>query len=249
MKVIIAFLIPFIGTALGAAAVFFMKSTLSLKTEKLLSGVAAGVMCAASVWSLIIPALETGKNKYHSLFICVAGFVAGVLLLIITQKIVGSLEKAQNLSKNFSLIFAVTLHNIPEGLAVGVCFAKFLSERSQASFAAALALSTGIAIQNFPEGAIISMPLKSEGKSKLYAFIAGALSGIVEPLAALLTLAVTAAVIKQLPFLLCFAAGAMIFVSVDELIPDSKQKEGTNIGAIGFITGFLLMMALDVAFG
>lgn len=249
MKVFIGFIIPFIGTSIGAAMVFFMKKTLKSASEKTLSGFAAGVMCAASVWSLIIPALETGENKYHSLIICISGFLAGVALLIITQKAVGRIENAKNISKNFMLIFAVTLHNIPEGLAVGVCFAKFLDDNSQASFAAALALCTGIAIQNLPEGAIISMPLKSEGKSKAYSFLAGVLSGIVEPLAAVLTLVLTSIVTKQLPFLLSFAAGAMIYVSIDELIPESKTEKGINIGAVAFVTGFLVMMSLDVAFG
>lgn len=250
MKVIIGFLIPFLGTALGASMVFFMRKELNNNAQKLLLGVAAGVMCAASVWSLIIPSLESeNKSKYISLLICVSGFLAGTILLIISEKLVASIQRAESFSKNSMLIFAVTLHNIPEGMAVGVAFASFFNDKSQASLAAAIALALGIAIQNFPEGAIISMPLKSEGKSKITAFISGVLSGVVEPVAALLTVLVTAYVVKILPFLLSFAAGAMVYVSVNELIPESRKEEGINIGAIGFATGFLIMMSLDVAFG
>ena len=250
MKVFIGFLIPFLGTSLGAAMVFFMKKALYNNARQILSGVAAGVMCAASVWSLIIPSLESeSSGKYISLLICILGFLSGVFVLIFTQKLSNKIESIETYSKNSMLIFAVTLHNIPEGMAIGVSFANFLSNKSQASLAAAIALCIGIAIQNFPEGAIISMPLRSEGKSKIHAFLLGVLSGAVEPVAAVLTLLLTTSIIRILPFLLSFPAGAMIFVSVDELIPESRSEKSINIGAIGFITGFLTMMALDVAFG
>lgn len=245
--IFLGILIPFFGTSLGAAAVFLMQQRIRPRTEQLLSGFAAGVMVAASVWSLLLPAIEmSAKPQWLSPAI---GFVLGTVFLVLTEKGSEHLQSKKMRSKNRSLCLAVTLHNIPEGMAVGVGFAGALSARSGTATAAAFALAVGIAIQNFPEGAIISMPLKGEGYSKPKAFVYGVLSGVVEPVGAALTLALSAAVVKVLPLLLAFAAGAMIYVCVNELIPASKSEGKINIGICGFSCGFLVMMILDVALG
>lgn len=246
--VIAGILIPFVGTALGAAAVFLMKKELSEAVQKCLMGFAAGVMVAASVWSLLLPAIElSGSPQWLP---AAAGFAGGIAFLMGCEVVSERIEKRrkQNRSQNGMLIFAVTLHNIPEGMAVGVSFAGALKAGTGAAFAAAFALALGIAIQNFPEGAIISMPLAAEGYSKPKAFLYGVLSGVVEPLAAALTLLLTALAVKVLPLLLAFAAGAMVYVCVNELIPYSRSEKSINIGVIGFGVGFLVMMVLDVMF-
>ena len=254
---ILGLLIPFIGTSLGAACVLFMKNELSVKTTKMLSGFAAGVMIAASVWSLLIPALEQSQSLGKMQFVpAVTGFMLGMFFLLILDTITphmhldNSVEGPKsNFSRQTMMVLAVTLHNIPEGMAVGVVFAGAMSGNSNITLAGALALSIGIAIQNFPEGAIISMPLKSEGKSRGRSFILGMLSGIVEPIGALLTILLASLIVPVLPYLLAFAAGAMIYVVVEELIPEASQGEHSNIATIGFAAGFIVMMILDVALG
>lgn len=245
-------LIPFIGTSLGAAAVFFLKKDIGIYTEKLLSGFAAGVMVAASVWSLIIPSIELSNKP--SWLVPTLGFCAGIIFLSISERISERVmqsgkKKKYSLGEKSMLVFAVTLHNIPEGMAVGVGFAGAINSDNKALFATAFALSLGIAIQNIPEGAIISLPLKAQGKTRFQSFALGTLSGAVEPIAAALTLVISSFVSKLMPFFLTFAAGAMIYVCVNELIPDSKSEEKINIGVIGFSLGFLIMMILDVALG
>ncbi len=215
--------IPFIGTLLGSAMVFFMRNKINKKIEKMLMGFAAGVMVAASVWSLLIPPLHLD-----------------------TEKPEGIRSKAK---KTTMMVFAVTLHNIPEGMAVGVTFAGALLENTQITLAGAFTLALGIAIQNFPEGAIISMPLKSQGASRRRAFMYGVLSGLVEPVGAVLTIVLAGLIVPVLPYFLAFAAGAMIYVVVEELIPESQAGEHTNIGTIGVAVGFVVMMVLDVALG
>ena len=251
-------LIPFLGTVLGSACVFFMKNGMSDPLQRSLSGFATGVMTAASVWSLLIPALEQAENLGKWSFIPAAvGFWAGILFLLLLDRIIPHLhineDKAEGpksrLQKTTMLVLAVTLHNIPEGMAVGVVFAGFLSGNSGITAAGVLALSLGIAIQNFPEGAIISMPLRAEGVSKSGAFLRGALSGIVEPIGALITLAAAKLVLPALPYFLSFAAGAMLYVVVEELIPEMSAGEHSNIGTVFFAIGFCLMMILDVALG
>ena len=251
-------LIPFLGTALGSACVFFMKNGMSDPLQRSLSGFAAGVMTAASVWSLLIPALEQSEDMGKWSFVPAAvGFWAGILFLLLLDRIIPHLhineDKAEgpssNLKKTTMLVLAVTLHNIPEGMAVGVVFAGFLKGNSGITAAGVLALSLGIAIQNFPEGAIISMPLKAEGVSNSGAFLRGAASGIVEPIGALITLAAANLVLPALPYFLSFAAGAMLYVVVEELIPEMSAGEHSNIGPVFFSVGFCLMMILDVALG
>ncbi|MBE6819151.1 MAG: ZIP family metal transporter [Ruminococcaceae bacterium] len=250
--VIAGILIPFAGTALGAAAVFLMKKDVGQGVQKLLSGFAAGVMVAASIWSLLLPALERAAPP--AWLSPSVGFVLGIGFLMLSEAGIVGLQKrgkkqTQSPSKNAMLILAVTLHNIPEGLAVGVAYAGAFEERTQRALAAAFLLALGIAVQNIPEGAIISMPLRGEGKSRWYSFACGSLSGAVEPVAAALTFWMTAAVSRALPLLLAFAAGAMFYVCVDELIPEAKSKGKINMGVVGFGVGFLLMMILDVALG
>lgn len=256
MEIVLGILIPFFGTALGSAMVFFMRNKLSKKVEKLLLGFASGVMIAASIWSLIIPSIEMAESQNIIPWVpAVVGFVLGILFLLIIDCTVPHLEHGKEkgikakLENTTMMVLAVTLHNIPEGMAVGVVFAGILSGTSNVTLAAAYALAIGIAIQNFPEGAIISMPLKSEGMPKKKAFIYGVLSGIVEPIAALITLLLTSFVAPILPYLLAFAAGAMIYVVVDELIPESQKGELSNLGTIGVTIGFLIMMVLDVTLG
>lgn len=251
-------MIPFIGTAGGAACVFFMKKSMNKMLERALSGFAAGVMVAASVWSLLIPAIEQSEAMGTWSFVpAVVGFWARILFLLLLDRIIPHLhinsEQAEgpksNLQRKTMLILAVTLHNIPEGMAVGVVYAGWLSGNEQITMLGALALSIGIAIQNFPEGAIISMPLRAEGVKKTRAFAYGALSGIVEPIGALLTILAASVIVPALPYLLSFAAGAMIYVVVEELVPEMSEGEHSNIGTILFAFGFTMMMILDVALG
>lgn len=251
-------LIPFIGTILGSACVFFMKGSLSRSVQRALTGFAAGVMVAASIWSLIIPAIDLSENMGSFSFVPAAvGFWAGILFLLLLDKLIPHLHAVSghmegpksNLRKNSMLVLAVVLHNLPEGMAVGVVYAGMLSGNTAMTAAGALALSLGIAIQNFPEGAIISMPLASEGEKKSKAFLYGALSGIVEPIGALLTILAAGFVTPILPYLLSFAAGAMIYVVVEELIPEMSEGKHSNIGTVFFSLGFTLMMILDVALG
>ena len=251
-------LIPFLGTSLGAACVFFMKRTLSDMVQRSLTGFAAGVMVAASVWSLLIPAMEQSAGMGKLSFVpAVAGFWIGILFLLGLDHIVPHLHaksgqtegpKSQ-LRRTTMMVLAVTLHNIPEGMAVGVVYAGYLSGSTQITAAGALALSLGIAIQNFPEGAIISMPLRAEGMKKGKAFCGGVLSGVVEPIGAMLTILAAQLVVPALPYLLSFAAGAMLYVVVEELIPEMSQGSHSNIGTLFFAVGFSIMMMLDVALG
>lgn len=251
-------LIPFLGTSLGAACVFFMKKTLSDMVQRALTGFAAGVMVAASVWSLLIPAMEQSAGMGNLSFVpAVVGFWIGILFLLGLDHIVPHLHvksgqtegpKSQ-LRRTTMMVLAVTLHNIPEGMAVGVVYAGYLSGSAQITAAGALALSLGIAIQNFPEGAIISMPLRAEGMKKGKAFCGGVLSGVVEPIGAMLTILAAQLVVPALPYLLSFAAGAMLYVVVEELIPEMSQGSHSNIGTLFFAVGFSIMMMLDVALG
>ena len=258
MEVFLGILIPFLGTAAGAACVFFMKSSLGDLVQRSLAGFAAGVMVAASIWSLLIPAIEQsaalGKLSFFPAF---AGFWLGVLFLLALDCMIPHLhigsEQAEgpksDLSRTAMMVLVVTLHNIPEGMAVGVMYAGFLSGSTQITAASALALSLGIAIQNFPEGAIISMPLRAEGENRGRAFLGGVLSGAVEPIGAVLTILAAQLIIPALPYLLSFAAGAMLYVVVEELIPEMSQGRHSNIGTVFFAAGFSVMMALDVALG
>lgn len=258
METFLGILIPFLGTTLGSACVFFMKKSLSDLVRRSLAGFAAGVMVAASIWSLLIPAIEQsedmGKLSFLPAFI---GFWVGVLFLLLLDRLIPHLhvgsEQAEGpkskLGRTTMMVLAVTLHNIPEGMAVGVVYAGFLAGNTQITAASALALSLGIAIQNFPEGAIISMPLRAEGVRKSRAFLGGMLSGVVEPIGAVLTLLAAQFVIPALPYLLSFAAGAMLYVVVEELIPEMSQGRHSNLGTVFFAVGFSVMMALDVALG
>lgn len=258
MKLFWGLLIPFLGTTLGSGMVFLMKNKINKKIEKLLLGFASGVMIAASIWSLIIPALDMAEEQGIITWLpATIGFLLGICFLLVLDSIIPHLhlntDKPEGLKskiqKTTMMVLAVTLHNIPEGMAVGVVFAGALAQNTGITMAGAIALAIGIAIQNFPEGAIISMPLKSEGMSKLKAFLYGTLSGIVEPIGAILTICLTNFVVPILPYLLSFAAGAMIYVVVEELIPESQTGEHSNIGTIGVAIGFVIMMILDVALG
>jgi ZIP family zinc transporter len=243
-------MIPFIGTGLGSSFVFFLKKKMNEELQKITVGFAAGVMIAASIWSLIIPSVEMAEKEGMISFIpATVGFIFGVLFLIIINKLAEKIEKKKNKKKLNMLMFSVTLHNIPEGMAVGVCFAGLLSGNAGIILAEAFALSIGIAIQNVPEGAIISMPLKLEGKSKGKSFLYGILSGIVEPLAALFTILLLNIVVPILPYLLSFAAGAMIYVVSEELIPEMHIGKKTSNGVLGLTLGFVVMMVLDIALG
>ena len=258
MNPLIIILFPFIGTTFGALSVFLLKNELKPSVEKLFLGFASGVMIAASVWSLIIPSINHSENMGKLAFIpAVVGIALGMLFLLLLDKIIPHLHlnsdepegPTSKLKKTTMLVLAVTLHNIPEGMAVGVVVAGFMTGTSGVTAASAVALAIGIAIQNFPEGAIISLPLKSEGSSKGKAFLYGMLSGIVEPIAAIITILLSSYIIPVLPYLLSFAAGAMIYVVVEELIPESSHGKHSNIGTIGFGFGFIIMMILDVALG
>ena len=258
METFLGILIPFLGTTLGSACVFFMKKSLGDLVQRALAGFAAGVMVAASIWSLLIPAIEQsedmGKLSFLPAFI---GFWSGVLFLLALDHLIPHLHVGSDqsegpkskLGRTTMMVLSVTLHNIPEGMAVGVVYAGFLSGNTQITAASALALSLGIAIQNFPEGAIISMPLRAEGEIKGRAFLGGVLSGVVEPIGAVLTIIAAQCIIPALPYLLSFAAGAMLYVVVEELIPEMSQGRHSNLGTVFFAAGFSLMMALDVALG
>ncbi len=255
-EAIIGLLIPFIGTSAGAACVFFMKKNLSKSLQRALTGFAAGVMVAASIWSLLIPAMEQSDEMERFAFVPAAiGFWCGILFLLFLDNIIPHLhmnaEKAEGpmsrLPRTTMMVLAVTLHNIPEGMAVGIVYAGYLTGSAEITAGGALALSLGIAIQNFPEGAIISMPLHAEGRSKGKAFIDGVLSGAVEPIFGAVTIIASGFIIPAMPYLLSFAAGAMIYVVVEELIPEMSEGEHSNIGVLVFAVGFTLMMALDVA--
>ncbi len=243
-------LIPFLGTSLGSSMVFFMKKDMSSNLKKLIVGFAAGVMMAASVWSLILPSVEMAENQGVISWIPAAvGFALGVIFLLGINRIARRLEESENGKKLNMLTFSVTLHNIPEGMAVGVCFAGFLSGNAGIALLEAIVLSIGIAIQNIPEGAIISMPLKMKGESKGKAFLSGVLSGIVEPIAAFLTILLINIVVPILPYLLSFAAGAMIYVVVEELVPEMHEGKKSTLGVIGVTIGFIVMMVLDIVLG
>ena len=258
INVFYGILIPFLGTSAGAACVFFMKKNLNEQIQRALTGFAAGVMVAASIWSLLIPAIEQSSGLGKLSFVPAAvGFWIGVLFLLLLDHMIPHLhqnsDKAEGpksrLQRTTMLVLAVTLHNIPEGMAVGVVYAGYLTGHAQITIMGAMALSIGIAIQNFPEGAIISMPLRAEGMSKSKAFLCGTLSGIVEPIGALLTILAAQHIIAFLPYFLSFAAGAMLYVVVEELIPEISQGRHSNLGTLFFAIGFTLMMALDVGLG
>lgn len=243
-------LIPFIGTSFGSALVFFMKNNMSERFQKVTVGFAGGVMIAASVWSLIIPSVEMAQNQHIISWLpATVGLFLGVFFLIFINNLAQKFENKKTGKKLNMLIFSVTLHNIPEGMAVGVSFAAFLAGNAGVELYEAMLLAIGIAIQNIPEGAIISMPLKSEGTGKLKAFCYGVLSGIVEPIAAIITVMLINIVVPILPYLLSFAAGAMIYVVVEELIPEIHQGGKSTLGVIGLTFGFAVMMILDIALG
>ena len=258
MGLLYCLLIPFMGTVLGSSMVFLMKNKINKKVEKMLLGFASGVMIAASIWSLLIPAIDMSKEQNVVEWIpATIGFLAGMVFLLILDSVIPHLhlnaDKPEGvkskLQKSIMRVFAITLHNIPEGMALGIILAGSLAEGTGITTASALVLAIGIAIQNFPEGAILSMPLKSEGMSKTKAFLYGVLSGIVEPIGAILTIALTSLVVPTLPYFLAFAAGTMIYVVVEELIPESQSDEHSNIGTIGVAIGFVIMMILDIALG
>lgn len=258
MNVFFGLMIPFIGTTLGAACVLFMKKELNPLVQKAFLGFASGVMVAASVWSLLIPAMDMCEDMGRFSFVpAAAGFLLGVGFLLIMDKAVPHLhlgsEESEGpkvaLKKTTMLVLAVTLHNIPEGLSAGAVFAGVISGNETVTMAGAFALAIGIAIQNFPEGAIISMPLRGAGCSRTRSFIYGAASGIVEPLAGGVTLLLASYIQPLLPYFLAFAAGAMIYVVVEELIPEASEGEHSNVGTVTFALGFVLMMILDVALG
>lgn len=254
--ILIGIFVPFVGTILGAFLVFFMKKELNEKIEKILLGFAAGVMIAAAIWSLIVPSIElSSKFGRFSFFPAAVGFLLGIFFLLILDTYIPHLhvnsEEPEGVKSKFRkttmLVLAVTLHNIPEGMAVGVVLAGAYYGNSLITISGALTLAIGIAIQNFPEGAIISMPLKSEGVSKPKSFLLGVVSGIVEPLAAIITVLLIKYINPILPYLLSFAAGAMIYVVVEELIPQSQAKNHSNLATVSLSLGFTLMMILDVA--
>ena len=258
LSVFYGILIPFLGTSLGAACVFFMKHDMSERLSRILTGFAAGVMVAASIWSLLIPAMDHSEEMGKFAFIpAAAGFWGGILFLLLLDHIIPHLHRysvstegpKSRLQRTTMMVLAVTLHNIPEGMAVGVVYAGYLAGNAKITVAAAMALSIGIAIQNFPEGAIISMPLRAEGMKVSKAFAGGVLSGIVEPVGAMLTILAAGYIVPALPYLLSFAAGAMIYVVVEELIPEMSQGEHSDLGTIFFAVGFTVMMSLDVALG
>ena len=258
MTTVYGILIPFLGTSFGAACVFFMRQALNKQIQRALTGFAAGVMVAASIWSLLIPAIEQSARLRTLAFLpAAAGFWLGILFLLLLDRLIPHLHLGSDqaegpksqLQRTTMMILAVTLHNLPEGKAVGVVYAGYLSGASQITAAGALALSLGIAIQNFPEGAIISMPLRAEGMKKGRAFLGCVHSGVVEPIGAVLTVLAAGLVVPALPYLLSFAAGAMLYVVVEELIPEMSEGKHSNIGTVFFAIGFSLMMVLDVSLG
>ena len=255
MTTIYGILLPFCGTVMGAGCVFFLKRSLGNQVQRALTGFAAGVMVAASIWSLLIPSMEQAADMGKGAVIpAAAGFWLGILFLLILDRLIPHLhrnaDQPEGVKSGFGrttmMLLAVTLHNIPEGMAVGVVYAGFLTGNGEITAAGALALSLGIAIQNFPEGAIISMPLRAEGMKKGQAFLSGVLSGVVEPLGAVLTILAAQFVVPALPYLLSFAAGAMLYVVVEELIPEMSAGKHSNIGTVSFALGFSVMMVLDV---
>lgn len=255
--IFLGIMIPFIGTNLGAGMVFFLKNQISENVQKLLTGFAAGVMVAASFWSLLQPALDSSEGMGKLSFIPAAvGFLIGIGFLLLLDEVTPHMHMdhqdegpQSNLKRTTKLILAVTLHNIPEGMAVGVVYAGWIAGGAGVSKTAALALALGIAIQNFPEGAIVSMPLRAEGMPKGQTFLYGVLSGAVEPLASFITILMASAVVPILPYFLAFAAGAMMYVVVEELIPEMSEGKHSNLGTIAFALGFTVMMILDVALG
>ncbi|MCM1310615.1 MAG: ZIP family metal transporter [Bacteroides sp.] len=254
----LALLIPFAGTVLGAACVFAIRTGLAPRLQKSLTGFAAGVMVAASVWSLLIPAMEmSGGEGWRSVVPAVVGFLGGIAFLLLLDEVIPHQHIDSNspegprshLSRTAKMVFAITLHNVPEGMAVGVALAAAIEQNAYMSMSGAIALALGIAIQNFPEGAIVSMPLHSAGNSRRKSFAIGALSGIVEPIGAVITILLASLVVPVLPYLLAFAAGAMMYVVVEELIPETQSGHHSNFGTIGFAIGFALMMILDILLG
>lgn len=258
LQLALGLLLPLLGTTLGAGCVFFVRNQLNPSVQKLLLGFASGVMVAASVWSLLIPAMDASAHLEKWAFLPAAiGLALGILFLLAMDRLIPHLHLGSqvpegvqaHLPRTAMLVLAVTLHNLPEGMAVGVVFAGMLAGQTEITFAAALALSIGIAIQNFPEGAIISLPLAANGEGRTKAFVLGTLSGIVEPIGGALTIVAASFVVPVLPYLLAFAAGAMLYVVVEELIPEMSAGHHSNIGVIAFSVGFTLMMALDTVLG
>ena len=258
MNVAIGVLLPFLGTTAGAACVFFLKKQISPNLQRSFTGFAAGVMVAASVWSLLIPAMDMSEDMGKLGFVpALVGFLLGVFFLLLMDSFIPHLHLSSDkpegakssLGRTAMLMLAVTIHNLPEGAACGAIFAGVLSGDGSVTLAGAITLSIGIAIQNFPEGAIISLPLRSEGHSRIKSFLLGSLSGIVEPLGAVLAILLASVVTPILPYMLGFAAGAMIYVVVEELIPEASEGEHSNLGTVAFVIGFALMMVLDVALG
>ncbi len=258
MNITIGLLIPLLGTTLGAAFVFFMKKDMSARLQKSLLGFASGVMVAASVWSLLIPSIEMrSESGGWAVLPAAIGFLAGIGFLLLLDELTPHLHVGTDkpegprskLSRTAMLALAVTIHNLPEGMAVGVVFAAASQGAEGVTLASAIAVSLGIAIQNIPEGAIISMPLRAEGNSRPRAFAIGALSGIVEPVGGALMLFLATSIIGIMPYMLSFAAGAMLYVVVEELVPEYSQGKHSNIGTVGFAIGFALMMVLDVVLG
>lgn len=256
--ILIGVLIPFLGTVLGSSLVFCMKKSLNLKIEKILLGFASGVMIAASIWSLIVPSIDMSSDMGELSFVPAAvGFLLGILFLLVLDSVIPHIhvnsEEPEGIKSNFKkttmFVFAVTLHNIPEGMAIGVVLAGAYYGNAVITVAGALALAVGIAIQNFPEGAIVSLPLRGNGETKKKSFLMGVLSGVVEPLGAIITIILTAYIEPVLPYLLSFAAGAMIYVVVEELIPQSQAGKHTNWATIALSLGFVLMMILDITLG
>ena len=256
--VIFGLLLPFAGTGAGAACVFFLRRELRLGVQRALNGFAAGVMVAASIWSLIVPAIEQSAHRGRLAFLpAFLGFWVGIAFMLLLDRVIPHLHRGidqaegprSGLARLTMMVLAVTLHNIPEGMAVGVVYAGLLSGSASITAGGALALTLGIAIQNFPEGAIISMPLYAEGKSKPRSFLLGILSGAVEPVFGALTVALVGLIVPAMPYLLSFAAGAMLYVVVEELIPEMSAGKHSNVGVTAFAAGFSLMMALDVALG
>ena len=255
---IICLIIPFLGTALGASCVLFMKHAMNGPLQKLLIGFAAGIMVAASIWSLLIPSMEmTGEEGFLIVFPAIIGFLLGIFFLLSLDTFIPhqhieadhSEGPKSAISKTSKLVLAITLHNIPEGMAVGVVLAGALTDSMHVSMAGAISLAIGMSIQNFPEGAIVSMPLRAAGNTRKRSFILGVLSGLVEPIATIITLLITDSILPFLPYILAFSAGAMMYVVVEELIPETQEGLHSNLGTIGFAIGFVLMMLLDVVLG
>lgn len=256
--ILIGLLVPFSGTALGAACVLFMKDAIKGPLQKLLIGFASGVMVAASVWSLLIPSIEmTGSQGFMSVLPAVIGFLCGIFFLLSLDVLIPhqhfdeqhSEGPKSSFSKTTKMVLAITLHNIPEGMAVGVAFAAAADDSAYLPMAGAVALAIGMAIQNFPEGAIVSMPLRAAGNTRKKSFLLGVLSGVVEPVAMIITILITGIILPLLPYVLAFSAGAMMYVVVEELIPETQEGKHSNLGTIGFAIGFVLMMILDVVLG